>query len=126
MSYVFGLNALLVRVLLFQGSFQLNNYAFSTLFAPIFGCDAEKKNKFVLFVAQIIIRKVDAGTAPSNGAIWDEFSEKHQHQSPISTFRVQIRYRIYADFSWAKLPRYSVTNAIWNSRWNYTCKVLYI
>jgi hypothetical protein len=26
---------------------------------------------------RIIIQTVEAGTAPSNGAIWDEFSEQH-------------------------------------------------
>ena len=27
------------------------------------------------------ILKIDAETAPPNGAIWDEFSEQHYHQS---------------------------------------------
>ena len=40
-------------------------------------------------------------SAPSEGAIWNEFNEQHQHQSmnkyhiscPINTFLVQIRCR---------------------------------
>ena len=28
----------------------------------------------------IIIKYIYARTAPSNGAIWDEFSDQHQHQ----------------------------------------------
>ena len=120
----------------FSKEFPTKQLCIQYLIAPICDCDVEKASFFQLFGRNsyylwrkfsLIIRKVDAGTAPSNGANWDEFSETHQHQSPIGTFRVQIKYRIYADFSWAKLPaRYSVTYDIWNSWWNYTCKVLYI
>ena len=28
-----------------------------------------------------MIRNIDAGTAPSKSAKWEEFSEQHQHQS---------------------------------------------
>ena len=28
-----------------------------------------------------IIKKLDAGTAPSKGDIWEDFIEQHQHQS---------------------------------------------
>ena len=31
----------------------------------------------------ILIKEIGAGTAPSNRAIWDEFSEQHQQQSTI-------------------------------------------
>ena len=34
----------------------------------------------------IIINKICAGTAPSNGAILDEFSEQHQPQNAQLTF----------------------------------------
>ena len=27
----------------------------------------------------IFIKEIDVGTAPSYGAIWDDFCEKHQH-----------------------------------------------
>ena len=47
----------------------------------------------------IIVEKIDAGSAPSKGAIWDKFSEQHQHQSitnvtylmPSSTILVHLR-----------------------------------
>ena len=33
---------------------------------------------------------MDAETAPSYGAIWDEFSEQHQHQSLFDLNKVQV------------------------------------
>ena len=47
----------------------------------------------------IISQKINAGTAPSNGAMWDEINEQHDHRSikkhqiqcPINTFLVHIR-----------------------------------
>ena len=54
------------------------------------------------------ILKIGAKTSPSNGAIWDEFSEqryhqiikKHQFYSSISTFSMQIRCKFNAQFGW--------------------------
>ena len=45
------------------------------LFALIF-CSGDKN---ALFCANLssILKKIDAETAPSNGAIWDEFSAQH-------------------------------------------------
>ena len=53
------------------------------------------------------MKEKDTGTALSNGAIWDELSEKYQHQSIIKTtfsnaklaFFVQIGCRFDANFS---------------------------
>ena len=36
--------------------------------------------KYIFGKFSIIIKQIGAGTAPSNGAFWDEFSEQHQHQ----------------------------------------------
>ena len=47
-----------------------------------------------------MIKKIGAGFAPSNGAIWDEYNEPHQHQTQkkhfqcmICIFLLQIRVR---------------------------------
>ena len=41
---------------------------------------------------RIIIKQIDAGTAPSKGAIWDEFCEKHQYQiiNKTTKFNAQL------------------------------------
>ena len=36
-------------------------------------------DKFLLYL--VSIKNIDAENAPSNCAIWNEFSEQHQHQS---------------------------------------------
>ena len=38
--------------------------------------DNDRKEKKI----SLQIKKIDGGTATSNGAIWEEFSEQHQHQ----------------------------------------------
>ena len=56
----------------------------------------------------MIVKIIDAGTAPSKGAILEEINEQHQRQSikkyhlkiPNETFLVQIRCRFYAYLSW--------------------------
>ena len=51
-----------------------------------------------------IIKQSYAKTSPSKGAIWDEFSEQHQHQSIqkipflMPNFLVQIRCRFHEHF----------------------------
>ena len=77
---------------------------FGTLFVSIICSGAD----FALFWCNLHQNlKTDAITAPSNGAIWNKFSEQHEHQSIkkhhiqslISTF-LQIRCRFNAHFSW--------------------------
>ena len=55
---------------------------FPPLFALIFCCGAENK-LFLVYLGQIDanlnIKDIDASTATSNYAIWDEFSEQYQH-----------------------------------------------
>ena len=36
-------------------------------------------NPYSILLKSIIIKKIDAETAVSKGAIWDEYSEQHQH-----------------------------------------------
>ena len=52
-----------------------------------------------------------AEKAPTNSAIWDEYSEhlasKHHIQCPISPFLMQIRCRSNVDFSWECGPNYN-------------------
>ena len=50
-----------------------------------------------------ILEKIAKEIAPSNGAIWDEFSEQSKHQKKhqsISTFLMQIRCKLNAQFGW--------------------------
>ena len=57
-----------------------------------------------------MISKIDVEPAPSIGAIWDEFSEEHQHQCtqkhyilcPIGTFLCKLRCRLNSNthFNW--------------------------
>ena len=59
----------------------------------------------------ILIEYIGIGTAPPNVAIWDKFSEQHQHQSnkkhhiqcpmgQFALFWVKIRYKFNAYFGW--------------------------
>ena len=53
------------------------------------------------------IKIIDAETALSNGAIWDEFSEQHQHQSikkhPMSTLLMQKRCTFLHFLVWQRI-----------------------
>ena len=57
---------------------------------------------FIFFV-QIKFIEIGAGTAPSNGAIWEKLSEQNHHKRtpyfmPDLVFLVQIRHKFYAHF----------------------------
>ena len=72
----------------------------STLFAPILCIGIFECRKCYLAQICIIILKIGTGSAPSNGAIWNEFSE-HHIQCAICTFLLQIKCRYNANFGWA-------------------------
>ena len=62
----------------------LNIYvgAENTLFLVIFGTNLH----YIWLKFSIIINKIGAESTPSNGVIWDEFSEQYQHQSPTKNY----------------------------------------
>ena len=67
-----------------------------------------KNMNFIRCKFSIIIKIIDAVTAPSNDAIWDEINEQHQHQSikkapylmPNNHFLVQMNCRFNVHFNW--------------------------
>ena len=104
-------------------SFQCQ-HLYGTLFAPISCSCAENafsvlfgtNQNYICFKFNITIQKINAGTASSKGAIWNEFSSnisiKALKRAPYKMlnwhFLVQIRCRFNAHLSWA----------IWNKRLN--------
>ena len=68
-------------------AFDCQHLFFGTLFASIFFSSADFAffgAKFALYIMLINdqnFKTFYAETAPSNDAIWDEFSEQHKHES---------------------------------------------
>ena len=61
-----------------------------------------------------MILKIGSETTTSNGAVWDEFSEQHQHQKNIcyTLFAlVQKRCKSNANFGWVRTRTVDIIKA---------------